>query len=719
MAVTLSPLTRAVTLHEEYFQAVIDWEEWLTEPGEDRPRKLLLYQLIETTIGRSETQEWKDAGLAETSELEGALDTNKYDGFGNTAAAKRADLEVAAQALAAHLAGDSFKQAYQSEQIDYVRRASVAATVTTALGHSATGRALQHNILTDPDHPLHPRNVCFPEDPDPVVFPDGERVRIADQSWGQAKTVIGSVMTFVNNLSGAVIGNIKTADETGEAVHAVARLTVPFLLAMDDLFKSDLPTVTRKSTLELLDLVHRGQSADVLATISVANLKTAMDNATSDLANKTGNLLDLNASTNLVGFVLTTAGFADLLTKYAEHGELAEPPSEELLKSILSFAASAGSLAEAIEQTKGSWVDEALPSFRNLSSKLGKRMVKIISKFAILGPVGDVIDLITAPPQAIKGLQVNDYSVAAGNTMVAAGAGMSLLAYAGVLSINPLVGVAVLIIGTLIVTFTVDPPLERWVNETYFGENAGDSGLYDDPGDLVYRWYDGDTPDLDRHIAGYFSTVYGFTVSTAAVTKLDQVGSSYIYRYHDDWNIAAADRSNYHFGQVTIKTSLAYPDTQVEVRTILDELKRSGENVPPREYDQYEGRLAQGTPSVAAERQNLTVYPYGWSNQYEHTVTDPEALRVPQLKSSVQTNPDGTTDTVVNEWTLEVADTALPNLFSAVTLDYYNCDPHIEVTLTLEQLVGSLASQAGIQPGTDGGPAFTMRAGKRIDDPYN
>lgn len=712
--VTSKALTQALTLHESYFQTVVDWENWLTKSGADRHRKLLLYQLIDTTIERSKTQAWQDADLASTSDLEGALDTSRYQAFKTSVESKRADLEVTGVALAAYLSGAQFTQAYENEA-DYVTRASLAATVTTGLGHSAAGRMLQHKILTDPDHALHPRNVCFPENPDPVIFPGGKKARISDQNWKQAKTALGSVMSFVNNLSGAVVGEIKTADETGEAVQAVARLIVPYLLAMDDLFKSDLPNLTRTSTLELLDLIHRGSSADVLATISVEKLQAAMDNARSDLTTKTGDLLDLNASTNLVGFILTTAGFADLLVKYAEYGELAEPPSEEFFKSLLSFSASAGALAEAIEKTNGSWVDEALPSFKPLSTKLGKRLVKFVSKFAILGPVGDFIDLVTAPPHIVKNLQVNDYSVAAGHTLVAAGAGMSLLALGGALSINPFVGAAVLLVGALIVAFTVDPPLERWINETYFGGNAGDSSLYDDPGDLVYRWYDGETPDLDRHIAGYFSTVYGFTVSVAGITKLDDADESYVFKNHDEFGISESDRSDYYLGQVTIKTSLAYPETAVGVRTLLRPLAARSDDVPAREYDQFEGKLMQSTPAVAAERQNLSVYQFSWSNQYKHTVTAPKAVIVPKLKSSVQTNDDGTTKTLINEWTLEVADKELANLFSAVSLDYEQCGPHIEVTLALEQLLTSLASQANIQPGGNGGATFTIRAAKHID----
>lgn len=171
---------------------------------------------------------------------------------------------------------------------------------------------------------------------------------------------------------------------------------------------------------------------------------------------------------------------------------------------------------------------------------------------AILGPITDMVDIAFNILGATQAWETADYSVMAGYTLGAVGAGTSLVsftsgvitAYSGGASISGAIAagaspagwilavvVIIGVLGALLVGLTRDPPIQKWARETYWGSNwdTHDETDYLNPSNRYFRFQklgigvypseEKGRPDYARQVSKFYSMIAGHGVNISNFTN--------------------------------------------------------------------------------------------------------------------------------------------------------------------------------------------------------
>ncbi|HSH59193.1 MAG TPA: hypothetical protein VK988_06025 [Acidimicrobiales bacterium] len=500
-----SYLAEALHAQTYYFEALDDWNEWLTDPA--RPTnasKLVLWQLIEDTIEkrRKPGGAWADADELPSAETLKALLGETYQDFRLEVKALRDPIEATAHGLITIL--DSVELRAELDGLPHADQVRYINTFLHQLSSSNVGMLyLRRSVCISAQPPLLP--IFHPS----RAFTD---VFLEDVVPNARRTSRLITQIFFKLLPAA------TADR--EILH---RLSRPYLTMVLD------PNIFTTQTIDIRLLVKERDKA----------LKAQWDAYKAKWGTRAA---------------LVTSVF-EVATAVIAFQDIRDDPSP---KNNLRFGRALVGVAAAVESAQR----EIYAHAEDLLAPATRRLIAFNSMIVVL-------DIVIAARDGWDAWETGDVSVAAGNALqgvgsVAGTVASSALAlklvptlYVPVLNKVVVASFAVALVGTAVITFTADPPMETWFECNYFGSNwdgvDGDETPLDPRFGFLDDWID--EPNLERQISEYLSMLYpiGLTVE----------------RYEGQ---AGAIK-------VTLRPSLAYHESEVVVARIDD---RGWGSDPPR-----------------------------------------------------------------------------------------------------------------------------------------
>ncbi|GAB3443181.1 hypothetical protein GCM10027517_21310 [Phycicoccus ginsengisoli] len=465
-------LTRALQAQQAFAKAVDDWHVWLEAGSPCNADQLLLYRIITESRDRRESSGiWADVpatAIPTVAQMNDVLDQTKMSLFAAQIEAVRHPVEQAGLALCDAL--DSTELRLEVLAMPELQRLEYIAEIMTSLSSCNVGMLFMR------------RSICMDQSPLPVIHPDHlinskldlkgatAASRRAARAWAHvALKIIPAVVkdTTDTGFSRIVMDYLGRYFPDGEIVVS------PGAKLEDTLVKARQLVADRAPW-----WLHAKGMGSVQLLFDVINFSVASRAAWSD-PSFSKNAALARALGSLVSSVSSVSkafkGESYLLT-------LSKPVSAGL--SIANAVYDAGMAVQAVYEARESYVHGDLSvAAGNTMAGVGLGASAIVATAVSLSE----LEIVAISAAVIPGLQV-----------VALGA------------------LALILIGTIIATTTVDTPFEQWLQNGWFGNRWDSLDPEQSPDTPLYRTKTlGGTPDLGRQVSYWLSMLYPIELATS------------------------------------------------------------------------------------------------------------------------------------------------------------------------------------------------------------
>lgn len=468
-------IAKAIELHRKFLEASQAWDRWLNSRHAYQPSKpgelpfapvrtadeftlwKLIYELIRRRDSGGEWAQVDKSVIPKAEDLRGMLGP-RYATFEAEVSSRRVRLEDAAAELADFLASPEFLAEF--DQLDEVTQWGYAGDLLDGFADTWAGKAYIRGSL------LH--------DASPMPMAHLDRVLGTNKTMAE----IGNDFTAIKNFLKVLLKVAPLAIDKanfGEKVEGkwVYWIQKNFPAAVWE-NKKNFPNILAGSLVKLPEIDWPGfwrENSKILV--------------------------------NTLGAVLELVSLG-----YSAQKAVADPSAMNIAKLGKATLSSVKAVSSFGKQAYG----ETFPlAFGNTG------------KYLLSGP-GAAFDVYTASTEMLecaKAADISDYSVASGHALQgvgllvgaaeSTGALAALEGGAVVLGLTPVgwiavVGLVLVLGGFLLVEMTKDPPIETWLENTWFGKNWDSLTVTDDPHLPTFLVKDPDGfPRLDRQVAWWYT----------------------------------------------------------------------------------------------------------------------------------------------------------------------------------------------------------------------
>lgn len=509
LPVSRSYIAEALAAQRVYAEELDEWYDWLEDPAEPpNADKLVLFKLITDTIRRREAGgEWEDVDedlIPSADDLRGLLDTVKFNKFKLEVESRRKPVEDAALKLVTILKSEALLN--ELHRLPWDNQLEYCGQMLDQLAVSNVGLRYQRECL-----------YAAPESPLPVAHV--ERLRQEPGSFINTEAMV---------------------------LRRASRFLAEYFLKLVPALISDVDyTKFLDATYEVLvKYFQTNGRSDTDLVLDVLTFEDKLDNLRLFHKNNPQHILEFGKQVAASIYLVF-----EIANVYRAVLALKQDPSVRSKFALLRAVAGLTSALSSAQQVL------RLPTALKLSTS---RMVGLNILIAIY-------DLAIGAIDAHEAWRTGDLSVAAGQVLQGVGlAGAAVastwtaLSVAGALSpsaaVNPVGGVlltlgAILVTftGTLLITYTQDPPMDQWFENNFFGSNWDDVEADESPGGILFMFKRvDDTPDIGRQVSAFLSMLYPIGLTA----ELGQIATKSV--------------------AVTLMPQLAYHESHIFVKRIAD-----------------------------------------------------------------------------------------------------------------------------------------------------
>ncbi|MFD1687024.1 hypothetical protein [Halobellus litoreus] len=519
VAGTYGPVGEALVLHKSFENALVDWRRVTSKPK----GKLTLWSWIDNLRETSQNEEWgKDDDLPSHQDLKDVLDP-RYKRYSSVVERRREKLERSTDRLVTHLESPSFRQAFwrtKSPQQSTTLPPGMeqkAAELIEGLSGTKVGLDFIRRQFSD-ETPVFPPNVLLEQFPGHQIDPSKSLDEQVSE-FRQHLSEYEKLSTFAMNMFPGIVQFLRTKHTTEEVKKANQFWRTLISKFVD-------PTKLQQTS--------GAGEASKLAQSFEDQMVAIGEEIVKDEESKIGKSTKPDAERLMTG---RNAVIANTVIAAAIR----------IPRAILQFDKVLGdpTLQNVFEFTKifAEVIDDGLRLYDRLAdivAKDAKHNLKRLRKTfrSFLGKtlaVFSVVDMCLDLKRAQSALRYGDKSVATGAFLAAGGQGLLLLSTVAYTSVLGPVGLLVLAVGTLLIIFSADSPIERWLQNSYFGTEWFDpiealqggsvdallktAAKYEDPSEMAFKWGEFRDPKKDlrlwrpnfpRQLSAWFSMQRGF-----------------------------------------------------------------------------------------------------------------------------------------------------------------------------------------------------------------